>query len=129
MDDEMHADNKISYVEFPARDLEATKLFFTRAFGWEFVDYGADYAYFANQGVDGGFYRSEAASSAANGAALVILFSTALEETQAKVEAAGGEISTPIFTFPGGRRFHFTEPSGNELAVWTDRDMEGKNIE
>lgn len=125
----MHADNKLSYVEFPARDLEATKQFFNQAFGWQFIDYGADYAYFADQGLDGGFFRSDAASSAANGSALVILFSTALEETQRKVEAAGGIISTPIFTFPGGRRFHFTEPSGNELAVWTDRDAEGNTID
>jgi predicted enzyme related to lactoylglutathione lyase len=114
------SNNKISYVEFPARDIGATKAFFTAAFGWNFVDYGPDYASFADQGIDGGFYRSDMASSADAGGALVILYSDALEEAQTRVERAGGVILKPIFSFPGGRRFHFAEPSGNELAVWSD---------
>jgi len=116
----MKPNDKINYVEFPARDIEASKRFFSAVFGWDFVDYGPDYAYFPEQGIAGGFYRSDLASSTHNGAALVILYTDALEETQAKIEVAGGSITKPIFEFPGGRRFHFKEPSGNELAVWSD---------
>lgn len=112
---------KINYVEFPARDLIATKAFFTQAFGWAFVDYGPEYTAFSDQGLDGGFYLDNKQSLVAQGGALVVFYSEELEATQGKVEQAGGIISTPIFDFPGGRRFHFTEPSGNELAVWSDR--------
>lgn len=115
----MSNDTAINYVEFPARDLQASKAFFTAAFGWEFEDYGPDYAAFTGQGVDGGFFRSELCSTTATGGALVVIHTDALEVVQSRVEAAGGVIVQPIFTFPGGRRFHFTEPSGNELAVWT----------
>lgn len=112
---------KINYVEFPSRNLSATKVFFQQAFGWAFVDYGPEYTAFSNQGLDGGFYQADMQSQVSQGAALIVLFSESLEATQAKVEDAGGIISTPIFEFPGGRRFHFTEPSGNEMAVWSDR--------
>ena len=116
----MNINDKINYVEFPARDIEATKTFFTTVFGWEFEDYGPEYAAFSDRGIDGGFFKSEGASSTAAGAALIILYSDSLEEVRQRVETAGGQIVKPIFPFPGGRRFHFTEPSGNELAVWTD---------
>jgi predicted enzyme related to lactoylglutathione lyase len=116
----MNKSIKIDYVEFQTRDLEATKAFFRQAFGWEFVDYGPDYASFSDQGVNGGFYRAEQAASVASGSALVILYSAALEETQARVKSAGGTIIKEIFSFPGGHRFHFREPGGNELAVWSD---------
>lgn len=109
---------KINYLEYAASDLEATKGFFDKAFGWTFVDYGPDYVAFNDQGVDGGFYRADLSSSSANGGALTVFFSNKLEETLDKVAAAGGVIIKPIFSFPGGRRFHFTEPSGNEFAVW-----------
>lgn len=109
---------KINYVEFPAKDLARTKSFFEAAFGWTFVDYGPDYAAFSDQGLDGGFYRSDLQATTDRGSALVVLYSSRLEDTQAKVEKAGGKIARPIFSFPGGRRFHFIEPSGNELAVW-----------
>lgn len=111
---------KINYVEFPARDIESTKAFFTEVFGWSFEDFGPDYAAFSNQGIDGGFYRCDKASIADAGGALVILYSDSLEDVQGRVVRAGGNIVKPIFSFPGGRRFHFTEPSGNELAVWSD---------
>jgi len=114
------AHEKINYVELPARDLAATKEFFAAAFGWSFTDYGADYAAFAGAGLDGGFYRAELRAQAAAGSALVVLYSGGLEATLAKIENCGGKIVKPIFAFPGGRRFHFTEPSGNELAVWSD---------
>lgn len=114
----MSSSLKLNYVEFPASDIPATKLFFEKAFGWTFQDFGPEYTAFTDQGIDGGFYKSELTSVAANGAALLVLKSDDLEITQSIVESAGGKISTPIFSFPGGRRFHFIEPSGNELAVW-----------
>jgi predicted enzyme related to lactoylglutathione lyase len=114
----MHAHEQINYVEFPANDLERTKAFFETAFGWSFVDYGPEYAAFSDQGLDGGFYKSDLKATTDRGSALIVLFSESLEETQAKVMSAGGQIVRPIFPFPGGRRFHFIEPSGNELAVW-----------
>ncbi|GAA6143218.1 VOC family protein [Hydrogenophaga sp. 5NK40-0174] len=115
----VHHHEKLDYVEFPARDLPATKGFFEKVFGWTFTDYGPAYTAFAGQGLDGGFYQAEMASSPAAGAALLVFYSDRLEETLAKVEAGGGVIVKPIFAFPGGRRFHFTEPSGNEFAVWS----------
>ena len=112
---------KLDYVEFAARDLVATRAFFRQAFGWEFEEYGPDYCAFAGQGLDGGFYRSELYSSTQSGAALLVFYSDNLEATMARIEAAGGRIVKPIFEFPGGRRFHFSEPSDNEFAVWSDR--------
>jgi uncharacterized protein len=114
----MNLHEKINYVEFPAKDLVTTKTFFQSAFGWTFVDYGPEYTAFSDQGIDGGFFQSELASSTQKGAALIVLYSDQLEDTLAKVEKAGGFIIKQIYSFPGGRRFHFTEPSGNEFAVW-----------
>jgi uncharacterized protein len=114
----MNQHEKINYVEFPARDLDATKAFFQKAFGWSFTDYGPAYSAFSGEGLDGGFYEADLAASTQKGSALIVFYSAKLEETQAKVERAGGRIIKPIFSFPGGRRFHFTEPSGNEFAVW-----------
>jgi len=116
----MNEHEKITYVEYPAKDIPATKTFFQTVFGWVFKDYGPDYTAFEKQGLNGGFYQSELSSTRDQGAALVVLYSSDLEATQRKVEQAGGVISMPIFSFPGGRRFHFLEPSGNELAVWSD---------
>lgn len=116
----MHEHEKINYVEYPAKDIAATKQFFITALGWSFVDYGPDYAAFSNQGLDGGFFKSELMSSADQGAALLVFYSRNLESTEAKVKQAGGVIRKAIFSFPGGRRFHFVEPSGNEFAVWSD---------
>ena len=114
----MQEHEKINYVEFPSRNLAATKAFFETVFGWSFVDYGPTYSSFSGQGLDGGFYEADLAASTDKGSALIVFYSARLEETQAKVEGAGGRIIRPIFSFPGGRRFHFTEPSGNEFAVW-----------
>ena len=113
---------KLNYVEFPAEDLQATKRFFNRTFGWEFVDYGPDYTSFANEGLDGGFFRASLRSEALSGSALLVFYSNALQQTLEQVVLNGGEILKPIFSFPGGRRFHFKEPSGNEFAVWSDKD-------
>jgi predicted enzyme related to lactoylglutathione lyase len=116
----MNEHEKINYVEFPARNIEATKAFFTAVFGWTFEDFGSDYIAFSDQGIDGGFFKSDLSSSTEKGSALIIFYSKELENTQAKIEDAGGKIIKPIFSFPGGRRFHFADPSGNEFAVWSD---------
>lgn len=116
----MNVHGKINYVEFPAGDMTATKSFFANVFGWSFIDYGPDYAAFSGAGLDGGFYTSEQVSSTDNGATLVVFFSETLEATQEAIEKAGGTISKAIFAFPGGRRFHFLDPNGNEFAVWAE---------
>ncbi|MFC3852036.1 VOC family protein [Salinispirillum marinum] len=114
------ASEKINYIEIPASNLEGTKQFFADAFGWTFEDYGPDYAAIIDAGLDGGFFRSELVAHTATGSALVVLRSVDLEASLEKVQQAGGDILQPIFSFPGGRRFHFTDPSGNEYAVWSD---------
>jgi len=111
---------KINYVEFPSKNIEVTKSFFSSAFGWSFVDYGPEYAAFSNEGIDGGFFKSELISSTVNGGALIVFYSNKLEQTQLKIEQAGGLIIKAIYSFPGGRRFHFTDPCGNEYAVWSE---------
>ena len=116
----MNEHEKINYIEFPAKDLEAVKLFFSSVFDWAFVDYGPDYTAFSNAGIDGGFYRSVLSASTPKGSALVVFYSKDLAQTQAKIEAAGGAIVKPVFSFPGGCRFHFSDPGGNEYAVWSD---------
>jgi uncharacterized protein len=116
----MHQHGKLNYVEFPAKDLTATKAFFSAAFDWNFVDYGPDYVAFSDQGLDGGFFRSEQCSTSATGGALLVFYSTDIKATLAKVQQCGGTVIKDIFDFPGGCRFHFTEPSGNEFAVWSE---------
>ena len=111
----MREDGKIDYVELPGGDLIPTKRFYEAAFGWTFTDYGPSYAAF-EQGVDGGFD----ADAAGTQQPLVVLYAHDLEAMASKVQAAGGAIIKPIFSFPGGRRFHFRDPSGNELAVWSE---------
>ncbi|MGB5326524.1 MAG: VOC family protein [Pseudomonadales bacterium] len=117
----MEAHQKINYIEFAAKDLKQTKAFFQAVFGWTFEDYGPDYTTFTRSGVDGGFYKSDLRASQDTGSVLVVLYSNDLEATAIKITEAGGTISKEIFDFPGGRRFHFKEPSGNELAVWSDK--------
>jgi hypothetical protein len=118
----MNEHEKINYVEFPAKNIEATKNFFTAVFNWSFVDYGPEYTAFSNEGLDGGFFKSDLTVSTNNGSALIVFYSNDLEKTQSKIESAGGSIIKPIFSFPGGRRFHFSDPNGNEYAVWSDID-------
>lgn len=118
----MNEHEKINYVEFPAKDIEVTKAFFNSVFGWFFVDYGPEYTAFSNEGLDGGFYKSDLNVSTENGSALIVFYSEELENTQSKIENAGGSIIKPIFSFPGGHRFHFADPNGNEYAVWSDID-------
>ena len=115
----MREDGKIDYVEFPGGDLAAIREFYGAAFGWAFQDYGPGYTAFEGEGADGGFASTAEPDSPK--APLVVLYAHDLDAMQAKVRAAGGAISRPIFDFPGGRRFHFIDPSGNELAVWSAR--------
>jgi predicted enzyme related to lactoylglutathione lyase len=114
-------DLQIDYIEFPATDIEATKRFYGQAFGWKFEDYGPGYTSFHDGRLAGGFNTD--AQPAATGSAktvgtLVVIYAASLEGTYAKVTQAGGKIVREIFAFPGGRRFHFSDPNGNELAVW-----------
>ena len=120
---------KLNYVEFPARNLQSTKDFFEAVFSWNFVDYGPEYTAFSDQGLDGGFYKSENSSTTEGGAALLVFYSNDLERTLEKVKSAGGVIVKEIFEFPGGRRFHFAEPSGNEFAVWIGPENSGTTTE
>jgi len=112
----MKSTGKLDYLELPATGgtLDTVKSFYASAFGWSFTDYGPTYAAF-NEGLDGGF-QADAAEAPAK--PLPVVYSDKLEETAAAVEVAGGKINVPIFSFPGGRRFHFVDPAGNELAVW-----------
>ena len=116
----MDKHEKIDYVEFPASNLVATKTFFINVFDWSFEDYGPEYTSFSESGIAGGFYQSDLRARTENGSALIVLYSKDLEGTYSKVVAEGGDILKKIFTFPGGRRFHFSEPSGNEFAVWSE---------
>ncbi len=119
----MNGHEKINYIEFPAKDIAATKSFFISVFGWRFVDYGPEYTAFFDAGIDGGFFKSDLTVSTDRGSALIVFYSAALETTLTRIENAGGVIIKPIFSFPGGRRFHFKDPNGNEYAVWSDIDV------
>jgi predicted enzyme related to lactoylglutathione lyase len=103
----------IAYIEFPAQDITANKQFYASLFGWTFHDFGPNYAAFSDAGLEGGFNGLEERTKAP----LVVLQTDDLEAMFESVKAAGGTITVPIFAFPGGRRFHFIDPSGNELAV------------
>ena len=108
----------IDYVEFKAHDLQKIKAFYSRIFGWDFTDYGPTYTAFSNSGLQGGFELTEAQISQG---ALVVLYHEDLKHIQQEIENAGGAIVKAIFSFPGGSRFHFKDPSGNELAIWSDK--------
>ena len=116
----MTGQRRINYLELPARDLDAVRSFYGSAFGWSFVEYGPDYLAFNDGAMDGGFYRADLESSTARGGALIVLLSDELEATRDHVLASGGRLLKDIFSFPGGRRFHFADPNGNELAVWSE---------
>jgi len=111
-------DRRMDYIEFPTTNVEATKRFYAETFGWVFTDYGPDYTSFTDGRLAGGF---SAAPEVMPGGPLVVLYSTNLAEIEARVREHGGQIVRETFEFPGGRRFHFTDPGGNELAVWSDR--------
>lgn len=110
-------DHQMDYIEFPATDIEATKRFYRAVFGWNFTDYGPEYISFHDGRLAGGF---NLAAKPVKGGALVVVYAKALEETRQNVLAAGGKIVVETFEFPGGRRFHFADPNGNVLAVWSE---------
>ncbi|HET9179603.1 MAG TPA: VOC family protein [Terriglobia bacterium] len=113
--------HKINYIEFASNDLERTKRFYEKVFGWSFQDWGPDYVSFSGAlaGIDGGFRKCSRQEELAHFDPLIVLYSENLKATQDAIEAAGGTIVVPAFEFPGGRRFHFADGSGNILAVWS----------
>ena len=111
-------DRRIDYVEFLTTNMGETKKFYSEIFGWEFTDYGPDYTSFSDGRLAGGF---AVASEVAAGGPLIVLYATNLEDIEAKIREHGGQIVRETFEFPGGRRFHFTDLAGNELAVWSDQ--------
>jgi predicted enzyme related to lactoylglutathione lyase len=116
-------DMKMDYIEFPATDIEATKRFYNDVFGWQFQDYGPEYTSFLDGRLAGGFNKAAQPARRAGdktSGPLVVIYALSLEETYANVKAAGGKIVQETFGFPGGRRFHFSDPNGNELAVWSE---------
>ena len=112
-------DRRIDYIELKATDVAAARRFYEQAFGWKFTDYGPDYTSFEDGRIAGGFHKADAGTPP--GGALVIMFAMDLADAERRVVEAGGTVVKPVFSFPGGRRFHFADPSGNELAVWSDR--------
>jgi len=116
----MSTHHAIDYIEFTVADLDESKRFYGGVFGWEFNDYGPDYCGIKSMdgaGEVGGFSPGEPKP----GGTLIVLYSSDLEASYGAVIEAGGHIAKEPFEFPGGRRFHFTDPSGNELAVWSKR--------
>lgn len=114
-----HAHHAIDYVEITVTDLAQAKEFYEAAFGWSFTAYGTEYA--GIRGPDREMGGLAQGTPTPPGGPLVVLYSSDLDATLASVRNAGGVIVTPPFPFPGGRRFHFADPSGNELAVWSPR--------
>ena len=111
-------DGRIDYIEMNVADIERSKLFYGQAFGWTFTDYGPAYCEFADGRLTGGFTTL---GTPTPGGVLVVIYANDLPDMQRRVETAGGRISKPIFDFPGGQRFHFFDPDGYELAVWSKR--------
>lgn len=114
----INMNNKINYIEFKATDLNEIKKFYSEVFDWKFKDFGTSYTAFSNSGLEGGFDKSDDPIS--NGV-LVVLYHNDLPAILESIKSNNGTISKKIFSFPGGKRFHFIDPSGNELAVWSDK--------
>jgi len=116
--DMANIDKTINYIELPANEIAETKIFYQQVFGWEFTDWGPNYISFSGAGIDGGF-NGDSGIEANRPGVLVVLYAEDLEGTLEKVKQAGAEIIEDIYDFPGGRRFHFLDPNGNELAIWS----------
>jgi predicted enzyme related to lactoylglutathione lyase len=115
--DHMAKHNEIDLIEFPvksAEQLKQTKNFFSEVFDWEYTDWGDDYSDTTDSGASSGVNADGGATMP-----LTVIYSEDLEKTKELVVKHGGKIIVDTYSFPGGRRFHFTEPSGNELAVWS----------
>jgi len=110
---------KLNYIEFPVKNIDVAKGFFSEVFGWRFEDFGDSYAAFYGAGIDGGFFQADQTVQVSSGSVLLVFYSDNLEATIDKILAANGSISQDIFSFPEGKRFHFLDPCGNEYAVWT----------
>ncbi len=115
----MTTENRIDYVEIPVTDIKKARAFFESMFGWSFQEWGDDYLSFNDGRLDGGLRRSAEPSPA--GSVLIVFYSENLERDLEKVKQLGATISEEIFSFPGGRRFHFIDPVGTELAIWSDK--------
>jgi len=115
-------DRRINYIEFTSTDVARSKQFYATAFDWSFQDWGPDYISFSapQAGIDGGFRTGAVKDSSHEDGPLVVLYAADLAATEAAIVAAGGTIAVPTFTFPGGRRFHFNDGAGNQLAVWSE---------
>ena len=111
-------DRRIDNIEFAVKDIARSRAFYGEAFGWRFKDYGPDYCEFSDGRLTGGLAKS---NNPKPGGPLVILYADDLAETQQRLEDMGAKIINPLFSFPGGRRFHFEDPDGYELAVWSDK--------
>ncbi len=109
--------NKINFIEFQAIDLNKIKTFYGDTFGWTFTDYGDTYCDFHGAGISGGFSKTNEIST---GGTLVVLYHSNLETALTNIKTNGGKITKDIFSFPGGSRFEFIDPSGNKLAIWTE---------
>ena len=109
---------RIDYIEFAAKEIVETKKFYESAFGWSFKDWGSEYTSFDDGRIRGGFRTDVEPSSSGP---LIVVYSTDLGAAEAAVKNNGGTIVQETFEFPGGKRFHFADPSGNVLAVWSDR--------
>lgn len=116
----MRTERQIDYLEIPVTDLDRTREFFTALFDWSFQEYGPDYYSFNDGRLDGGIRRADQAAPASG--VLIVFYSTDLERDLERVEELGATISQAIFSFPGGRRFHFVDPAGTEFAMWSDRE-------
>ncbi|MBT8092713.1 MAG: VOC family protein [Gammaproteobacteria bacterium] len=119
----MRAENRIDYVEIPVTDLAKARDFFAAMFGWTFREWGDDYMSFKDGRLDGGFRRAEEPPSQES--VLLVFYSEDLERDVDRVKALGATISEDIFPFPGGRRFHFIDPTGNQYAIWSERPEPG----
>jgi predicted enzyme related to lactoylglutathione lyase len=117
MEDRMNRNKTIDYVEFHSDNLPATRQFYRQVFGWEFEDYGPEYTSFKDGRIAGGFSLGPVSPGAGP---LIVIYVDDLQATQLQIREAGGKITKEIFSFPGGSRFHFADPSGNELAAWTE---------
>ncbi|HEX2885100.1 VOC family protein [Vineibacter terrae] len=115
--------HRIDYVEFSVGDIDRSRRFYGKAFGWSFKDYGPGYCEFSDGRLTGGFALradGDPGGGIKGGGPLVILYASDLAEAQRRIEEAGGSIVKPAYSFPGGRRFHFSDPDGYELAVWSN---------
>jgi predicted enzyme related to lactoylglutathione lyase len=119
---------RLDYVEFATRDVAAASKFYSAAFGWTFTDYGPDYTSFSDGRLNGGFFAAPADGRPTSTNPLIVIYATKLEDAEARVKKAGGKIVKPAFEFPGGRRFQFTDPTGLQLAVWSDTRADGTKI-